>query len=187
MKSVQKFKSQSNLRRAPVFIPGGLEKILDAVRERHHQYVQNRFLKARDQYVRFRFRSSGEDALTDADAPRAANSGFRRDVRDLAITVTPRPSIGKKKAKAVAHQAASVNKKMKVQLPSSPRSDNVKISNQVSLERLASAAETKNEVGKRMALAVEAKNGIAKEQLMIQVFLANPQSVASLAFFCSKV
>jgi hypothetical protein len=114
--------------------------------------------------------------VTDADAPRAANSGFRHAVLDLAIAVTPRPSIAKKKAKVIAQQAASTNKKMKVQLPS----------NQVSLERLASAAETKNEVGKRMALAVEAKNGIAQEQLMIQVFLANPQSVASLAF-CSEV
>ncbi len=113
-----------------------------------------------------------EPVLTDADAPRAANSGFCRAVLDLAITVTPKPSVGKKKAKAIAQQAASANKKMKVQLPS----------NQVSLECLASAAETKNKVGKRMALAVEAKNGIAKEQSMIQVFLANPQSVASLAF-----
>ena len=117
-----------------------------------------------------------EPVLTDTDAPRAANSGIRRAVLDLAIAVTPRPSIGKKKAKVIAQQAASANKKMKVQLPS----------NQVSLERLASAAETKNEVGKRMALAVEAKNGSAKEQLMIQVFLANPQSVASLAFFAAK-
>jgi hypothetical protein len=113
-----------------------------------------------------------EPVLTDTDAPRAANSGIRCAVLDLAIAVTSRPSVGKKKAKVIAQQAASANKKMKVQLPS----------NQVSLERLASAAETKNEVGKRMALAVEAKNGIAKEQLMIQVFLANPQSVASLAF-----
>jgi hypothetical protein len=41
------------------------------------------------------------------------------------------------------------------------------------------------QLGKRMTLAVEATNGIAKEQLMIQVFLANPQSVALLAF-CRK-
>ncbi len=87
-----------------------------------------------------------EPFLTDTDAPRAANSGIRRAVLDLAIAVTPRPSIGKKKAKVIAQQAASANKKMKAQLPS----------NQVSLERLASAAQTKNEVGKRTALAVEA-------------------------------
>ena len=93
-----------------------------------------------------------EPVLTDTDAPRAANSGIRRAVLDLAIAVTPRPSIGKKKAKVIAQQAASANKKMKVQLPS----------NQVSLERLASAAETKNEVGKRMALAVEAKKELLK-------------------------
>jgi hypothetical protein len=67
-----------------------------------------------------------------------------------------------------------------------PRSDCRNTSNNVALERLASAAETKNEVGKRMALAVETKNGIAKEQLMIQLFLANPQSVASIAFFAPK-
>jgi hypothetical protein len=108
------------------------------------------------------------------------------------LAMTPRPSIGKKKAKAMAQQAAA-NKKMKVQLPS-PR---VNVANNVSLKRLASAAEAKNEVGKRMALAVETKNGIAKEQLMMQagiakeqlmmqVFLANPQSVASIAF-CRKV
>ncbi len=104
------------------------------------------------------------------------------------LAMTPRPSIGKKKAKAMAQQAAA-NKKMKVQLPSPC----VNVANNVSLERLASAAEAKNEVGKRMALAVETKNGIAKEQLMMQagiakeqlmmqVFLANPQSVASIAF-----
>ncbi len=40
------------------------EKLLCAVRKRYHQNVQNhRFLKARDQYVRFRFCHSGEDAL----------------------------------------------------------------------------------------------------------------------------
>jgi hypothetical protein len=32
-------------------------------RRYYHQYVQNRFLKAQDQYVQFRFRSSGGDAL----------------------------------------------------------------------------------------------------------------------------
>jgi hypothetical protein len=135
-----------------------------------------------------------EPVLTD-DAS-ATDSSRHRALLDLAITVTPRPSIGKKKAKAIA-QAASANKKMKVQLPL-PRSDSISnTSNNVALERLASAAETKNEVGKRMALAIETKNGIAKEQLMIQVgiakeqlmmqlFLANPQSVASIAFFATK-
>ena len=74
------------------------------------------------------------------------------------LAMTPRPSIGKKKAKAIAQQAAA-NKKMKVQLPSPC----VNVANNVSLERLASAAEARNQVGKRMALAVETKNGIAKE------------------------
>ena len=47
--------------------------------------------------------------------------------------------------------------------------------------------ETKNKVGKRIALAVEAKHGlVAEERLMIQVFLANPQSVALLAFFATE-
>ena len=126
-----------------------------------------------------------EPALTTADnAPdndartSAANSGFRRAVLHADLSMTPCPSIRKKKAKVIAQQqAASANKRMKVQLPS-PHCD----SNKVSLERLASAAETKNEVGTRMALAVEAKNEIAKEQLMMQLFLANPQTVASLAF-----
>jgi hypothetical protein len=36
----------------------------DAVRKRYHQHVRNRFLKARYQYVRFRFRSSGGEALS---------------------------------------------------------------------------------------------------------------------------
>ncbi len=65
-----------------------------------------------------------------------------------------------KKAEAIA-QAASANKKMKVQLPL-PHSDSISnTSNNVSLARLASAAETKNEVSKRLDLAVEAKKGIA--------------------------
>jgi hypothetical protein len=119
---------------------------------------------------------------TDGDDATAANSGFCPVVdHDLTFTVTPRPTIGKKKAKAIA-AAASASKKMKV----SPLSDSIKMTHNVALERLASAAETKNEVGKRLALAVEAKNGIAKEQVMIQVFLANPQSVASIAFFAAK-
>jgi hypothetical protein len=79
-------------------------------------------------------------------------------------------------------QAASANKMMKVQLPL-PHSDSISNTfNNVALNRLASAAESKNKVGKRMALAVETKNGIAKEQLMMQLFLANPQSVALIAF-----
>ena len=133
--------------------------------------------------------------LTD-DASATESGCHRAPVLDLlAITVTPRPTIGKKKAKAIAQLEASAYKKMKVQLPS-PRSDSM-FTNNVSLERLASAAETKNEVGKRMALAVETKNGIAKEQLAIQValakeqlmmqlFLANPHSVAAIAFFAAK-
>ncbi len=36
-----------------------------------------------------------QPVLTDADTARAANSGIRRAVLDLAVTVTPRPSIGK--------------------------------------------------------------------------------------------
>jgi hypothetical protein len=59
-----------------------------------------------------------EPLLADADAPRAANSGFRFPVLDLAITATPRPSIGKKKAKFIEQQAVSAKKKMKVPLPS---------------------------------------------------------------------
>jgi hypothetical protein len=127
--------------------------------------------------------SVADDDAPDNDArTSAANSGFRRAVLHADLSMTPRPSIGKKKAKVIAQQqAASANKRLKVQLPSA-RFD----SNKVSLGRLASAAETKNEVGMRMALAVEAKNGIAKEQLMMQLFLANPQSVASLAFFAAK-
>jgi hypothetical protein len=118
-----------------------------------------------------------EPVLTD-DAS-GTDSSRHCALLDLAIIVTPRPSIGKKKAKAIA-QAASANKKMKVQLPL-PRSDSISnTSNDVALERLASAAETKNEVGKRMALAVETKNGIAKEQLMIQVGIANEQLMMQL-------
>ena len=55
--------TEINLRRVPAFIPGGLEKFLDAVLERYLQNVQSRFLKAQGQYVRFRFFPSGEDAL----------------------------------------------------------------------------------------------------------------------------
>jgi hypothetical protein len=67
--------------------PWRIGKILDAVRERHHRYVQNRFLKARDQYVRFRFCPSGEDALNEL------NSSFFRSESAACISrhslVTP--------------------------------------------------------------------------------------------------
>jgi hypothetical protein len=80
-----------------------------------------------------------------SDDASATDSGRHRALLDLAITVTPRPSIRKKKAKAIA-QAASANKKMKVQLPL-PRSASISnTSNNVALDRLASAAETKNKV-----------------------------------------
>jgi hypothetical protein len=55
-----------------------------------------------------------EPVLTD-DAS-ATDSSRHRTLLDLAITVTPRSFIGKKKTKAIA-QVASANKKMKVQLP----------------------------------------------------------------------
>ncbi len=61
---LQKFKSEFNLRPEPVMlITRELEKTFCARCKKHHQNVQNRFLKARDQYVRFRFRPSDEDAF----------------------------------------------------------------------------------------------------------------------------
>ncbi|KAI2494437.1 hypothetical protein MHU86_20083 [Fragilaria crotonensis] len=105
--------------------------------------------------------------------------------------MTPCPSIGKKKAKGFAQQTAAT-KRMEVQLPF-PLSHSTNIASNVSLERLALAAKAMNEVGKCMASAVKLKTelprswlmkqaGIAKEQLMMQVFLAYPQSVALIAF-----
>jgi hypothetical protein len=57
-------KKHFNLRCGSEFLSLNLKSNFNAVRERHHQNVQNRFLKARDQYVRFRFCPSGEDAIT---------------------------------------------------------------------------------------------------------------------------
>ena len=95
--------------------------------------------------------------------------------------LTPRPSIGKKRAKQLAQQAAAANKlkKTKKNDPPEPEPDKVFSFNQVLKHR-------QNESLERLAFAAEAKANVAKEQYMFNFHTKNPASAASIAWFAAK-
>ena len=116
-------------------------------------------------------RTPGRSGSSIGSVPTPGTGGSRN--RSI---LTARPTIGKKKAKFLAQQAAA-SKKMKkggAVVPDEVQSvgNLLKMSQQVSLERLALAAET--------------KNNLVKEHLMLQIFSANPTSAASMAWFQAK-
>jgi hypothetical protein len=80
--------------------------------------------------------------------------------------LTPRPTIGKKKAKVLSSASVHSTKKKKVELQST-----------------IAVRECRNDSLKRLADAAEAKNRLMQEQLMFQVFMSNPNSAASKAYF----
>ncbi|KAI2502249.1 No apical meristem-associated C-terminal domain [Fragilaria crotonensis] len=85
-----------------------------------------------------------------------------------------RPTIGKKKAKMLAAKAYSGSKgKKAIELPVAPLVCNASIL----------VKQARNDELKRLANAVESKNALFQEQLMFQVFMANPQSADSIAYF----
>ncbi|KAI2510563.1 hypothetical protein MHU86_3831 [Fragilaria crotonensis] len=92
--------------------------------------------------------------------------------------VLPRPSIGKKRAKLLAQQAAAIKLK-KTKKDDPPEPDKVFSFNQVLKHR-------QNESLERLAFAAEAKANVAKEQYMFNFHTKNPASAASIAWFAAK-
>jgi hypothetical protein len=120
--------------------------------------------------------SSLSDKSSDGAAPVAAPGTASLSYQMQHSYTTPRPSIGKKKAKAMIAFASKNNKRTKVELtaatiPQENRSSEIKIRNE-SLSRIASAAE--------------AKNQLARDQMMLQFFMLNPTSAAAVTFFEAK-
>ncbi|KAI2497908.1 No apical meristem-associated C-terminal domain [Fragilaria crotonensis] len=109
-----------------------------------------------------------EDAVGVSNVPAAAR-GFG---------LTPRPSIGKKRAKLLAQQAAAIKLK-KTKKDDPPEPDKVFSFNQVLKHR-------QNESLERLAFAAEAKANVAKEQYMFNFYTKNPASAASIAWFAAK-
>ena len=85
------------------------------------------------------------------------------------FVLTPRPSIGKKRAKVLAQQAAAIKLKKK-----EPAAADVPSVNQLLKHR-------QNESLERLALASEAKANVAKEQYMFNFHMKFPTSAASIA------
>ena len=90
------------------------------------------------------------------------------------FVLTPRPSIGKKRAKVLAQQAAAIKLKKK-----EPAAADVPSVNQLLKHR-------QNESLERLALASEAKANVAKEQYMFNFHMKFPTSAASIAWFAAK-
>ena len=105
-----------------------------------------------------------------------------RSVLGLVIVVTPRPTIWKKKAKAIAQQAASAKNKKCSCHPLV-----LKFINCCPAWAFGVCCGIQEQCWERMALPFEARNGIAKEQLMVQVFSANLPSVALHAFLPQRL
>ena len=120
-----------------------------------------------------------------AMAPRTARNVFASvesncadaDVCDTSL-ITPRPSIGKKKAKEIAYGRSSrPNSKHQFDTPSS-----------VENRRLAVELTNKQKckhylVLTRIAEVAEAKHKFAQEKLLSQIYLQNPNSARAKAFF----
>jgi hypothetical protein len=95
--------------------------------------------------------------------------------------LTPRPSIGKKRAKQLAQQAAAANKlkKTKNNDPPEPEPDKVLSFNQVLKHR-------QNESLERLAFAAEAKANVAKEQYMFNFHTKKPCVCCFDCLICGK-
>lgn len=107
----------------------------------------------------------------------ASTSHNRQQSSRRGPTLTPRPTIGKKRAKTMAQHAAEMrrqNMAKKVAVV-----DNVPSLSQVLKHR-------QNESLERLAFAAEAKANVAKEQYMFNFYMSNPTSAASIAWFSAK-
>ena len=97
--------------------------------------------------------------------------------------VTPRPMGGKKKAKLALQTSAAANKKAKVVDPAPDAPPSLKLvlqhSQSVSLERLAMAIEAKANIARE-------QTNIAREHLMFNFYNSNPTHAASVAWFEKK-
>jgi hypothetical protein len=121
--------------------------------------------------------SSSSDKASDvAAAPAAPGRTAAISYQMQHSYTTPRPSIGKKKAKAIAVAANNKNKRTKVELTAAT----------VLEENRNREKKIRNESLSRIASAAEAKNQLAKDQMMLQLFLLNPTSAAAVAFFEAK-
>ena len=97
--------------------------------------------------------------------------------------VTPRPMGGKKKAKLALQTSAAANKNSKVVDPAPDAPPSLKLvlqhSQSVSLERLAMAIEAKSNIARE-------QTNIAREYLMFNFYNSNPTHAASVAWFEKK-
>ena len=109
---------------------------------------------------------AGEGGSNSADDATSSIIGF-------SSLVTPRPTIGKKKAKQLAqansrmHINANANKKLKLELK----------------EKELKQRESRNESLRFLAEAAKDKMKLAQEQLKLQIYMANPNSAASRSYF----
>jgi hypothetical protein len=124
---------------------------------------------------------SGSNNLQAAASVGAGKSGVRADddanmrIVGASSLVTPRPTIGKKKAKQLMQHSNSctqifnenANKKMKLELK----------------ETELQQRESRNESLRFLAKAAVDKAKVAREQLKLQIYQANPNSAPSRAYF----
>jgi hypothetical protein len=100
------------------------------------------------------------------------------DAHDTSL-ITPRPSIGKKKAKEIAHGRSSrLNSKHQFDTPSSVESGRKAI-----LELKNVQKGKRDLILTRIAEVAEAKHKFAQEKLLSQIYLQNPNSARAKAFF----
>jgi hypothetical protein len=98
--------------------------------------------------------------------------------------VTPRPSVGKKKAKLMAFTdscrggAAAGHK-----TSSNHAAVALACAKKVELDSRSAARNARNDSLTRLAAAAEAKNVLVQEQLMFQLFMQDPNSAQSKAYF----
>jgi hypothetical protein len=96
------------------------------------------------------------------------------DNASCCLLITPRPTVGKKRAKLAAFKQQAQTKKAHHQLR--------KVECDTKKEMLTKTDE-RNASLARIAAAAETKNQLVQEQLMFQLFMQSPDSIASKAYF----
>jgi hypothetical protein len=126
--------------------------------------------------------NANDEELEDGSRDGVNKNHRSEDAFDSSSLVTPRPSVGKKKAKLMAfadrRHAALVLIGDKGQETSSNAAAKVEFDNHGATKNNA-----RNDSLIRLAAAAEAKNVLVQEQLMFQLFKQNPNSAQSKAYF----
>lgn len=112
-----------------------------------------------------------------ADNSAAPGGGGVCTIETTSTLITPRPSIGKRKAKSMEFNRHQQQREQELKLK---HQQAMMLAKQ---ELKLKASRERSDALNRLAAAVETKNKLVQDQLMTSIFLQNPSSAPARAFF----